>query len=63
MVDHRNTIEFTIACVRWETSELSVTDQERVLRGLSFHFSNNNPEAYWTLVWLAAQQKWRHLYS
>ena len=56
-------IELTVAGVRFETSELGVTDQERVLRDLSHNFVVNFPETYWTLVWLAAEQKWRHLYE
>jgi hypothetical protein len=56
-------IELTVARVRFETSELGVTDQERVLRDVPNWVRVNNPQAYWTLVWLAAQQKWRHLYE
>jgi len=62
MLDQKNTIWFTVACVQHETSELSVSDQERALRGLSFRFSVDHAKAYWNLVWLAAEQKWRHLY-
>jgi len=59
-------IELTIARVRWETSELGVTDQERVLRDLPYSWRQGDSmfcTTYWTLVWLAAQQKWRHLYD
>ena len=62
MVDQKNTIWFTVACAQHETSELSISDQERVLRGLSFSFRVDHAEAYWNLVWLASQQKWSHLY-
>ena len=59
-----NSLELTIAMVRFETSELGVSEQERLLRSECIWWIRaNNPLAYWTLVWLAAEQKWRHLYN
>ena len=59
-----NSVEFTIAMVRVETNELGVSEQEKLLRDKSMWWIRaNNPSAYWNLVWLAAEQKWRHLYN
>ena len=59
-----NSVEFTIAMVRVETNELGVSEQEKLLRDKSMWWIRaNNPSAYWNLVWLAAEQKWSHLYN
>ena len=59
-----NSLELIVAMVRFETSELRVSEQEKLLRDKSMWWLRaNNPSAYWNLVWLAAEQKWSHLYN
>jgi len=59
-----NSLELIVAMVRFETSELGVSEQEKLLRDASTWWLRANcPSAYWNLVWLAAEQKWSHLYN
>jgi hypothetical protein len=59
-----NSLELIVAMVRFETSELGVSEQEKLLRDKSMWWIRANcPSAYWNLVWLAAEQKWSHLYN
>jgi len=59
-----NSLELIVAMVRFETSELGVSKQEKLLRDASMWWLRANcPSAYWNLVWLAAEQKWSHLYN
>jgi len=56
-------IEITIARAGYETSQVGVSDQEKLLSSEAVRWLwYNQPSVYWSLVWLAAQQKWRDLY-
>ena len=59
-----DSIELTVALVRYETNQLGVSEQEKLLRDNStWWIRANNPLAYWTLVWLAAEQKWSKVHN
>jgi hypothetical protein len=60
-----NNLIAIIGTVRRETNDLSVSEQEKLVRNMpndiySF-LRKRNPEAYYNLVWIASEQKWLHL--